>query len=99
MTKRGSLDISIQAIIIVVLGMTLLGLGLGFVRSQFEQIGSIGTEVQSQVREQIIGQLRTSGEQISFPREVNLNRGESDVLTLGVQNVGSKELFFKLDLQ
>ncbi len=96
--KKGSLDISIQAIIIVVLGMTLLGLGLGFVRSQFEKITSIGTEVQDQVREQIIGQLRTTGEQISFPREVNLNRGKTKVLTLGVQNVGSRELFFKLDL-
>lgn len=97
--KKGSLDISIQAIIIVVLGMTLLGLGLGFVRTQFEKIGSIGTEVQDQVREQIIGQLRTSGEQISFPREVNLNRGKRKVLTLGVQNVGSQELFYKLNLQ
>ena len=97
--KKGSLEISIQAIIIIVLGMTLLGLGLGFVKSQFAIIEQTGTQVQNQVAEQIIGQLRASGEQISFARKVNLNRGDEEVLTLGVQNVGSKELFFKLHLE
>jgi hypothetical protein len=96
--KKGSLNLSIQAIVIVVLGMTLLGLGLGFVRGQFEKIGGVGDEVQDQVREQIIGQIRSSGEQISFPREVNLNRGKRKVITLGVQNVAAQELFFKLKL-
>jgi hypothetical protein len=94
--KKGSLNLSIQAIVIVVLGMTLLGLGLGFVRTQFQQISDIGTEVQEQVREQIIAQLRTSGEQVSFPRSVQFSRGKQKVITLGVQNVGSQELKFKL---
>ena len=97
--KKGSLDISIQAIIIIVLGMTLLGLGLGFVRNQFEIIGSTSTKVQQQVQEQILGQLRTSGDQASFAREVQLGRGKRDLLTLGVQNVGSQALYFKINLE
>ena len=97
--KKGSLDISIQAIIIVVLGMTLLGLGLGFVRNQFDIIGSTSTKVQQSVQEQILGQLRTTGDQTSFAREVNLNRGKRDLVTLGVQNVGSRALYFKLNFQ
>jgi hypothetical protein len=95
--KKGSLNLSIQAIVIVVLGMTLLGLGLGFIRNQFQQISSVGTEVQEQVREQIVAQLRTSGEQVSFPRSVSMSRREQKVMTLGVQNVGSKEIKFRLD--
>lgn len=98
MTKKGSLDISIQAIVIIVLAMTLLGLGLGFVRTQFGSITDISSEVQAQVREDITGKLRTSGEKISFPREVSFNRGSAKVVTLGVQNVGGQELFFKLNL-
>src|SRR3989338_6341980 len=97
--KKGSLDISIQAIIIVVLGMTLLGLGLGFVRNQFDIIGSTSTKVQQSVQEQILGQLKATGDQTSFAREVNLNRGKRDLITLGVQNVGSRALYFTLKLQ
>ena len=33
--KRASLEMSIQAIVIVVLAMTLLGLGLGFIKGMF----------------------------------------------------------------
>jgi hypothetical protein len=33
--KRASLEISIQAIVIVVLAMTILGLGLAFVKGRF----------------------------------------------------------------
>ena len=40
MLKKGSLNLSIQAIVIIVLAMTILGLGLGFVRGQFQQITS-----------------------------------------------------------
>ena len=38
--KKASLEMSIQAIVIVVLAMTLLGLGLGFIRGMFKNIGS-----------------------------------------------------------
>ncbi|MAE43057.1 hypothetical protein CMO93_04750 [Candidatus Woesearchaeota archaeon] len=96
--KRASLELSIRAIVIVVLAMTLLGLGLGFIKSQFSQITSVGTEVQQQVREQITGQLRTSGEKISFPREVQLSRGERKTLTVGVQNTGSETIWFGLSV-
>ncbi|MBC8501400.1 MAG: hypothetical protein ISS25_04805 [Nanoarchaeota archaeon] len=49
MNKRGSLNLSIQAIVILVMAMAVLGLGLGFIRtlmgqgqSQFEEaIGSV----------------------------------------------------------
>ena len=98
MRKRASLNLSIQAIVIIVLAMTLLGLGLAFVRGQFAQITAIGTEVQEQVREQITGQLRVSGEKISFPRDITFSRGEAKTLTLGVQNVGATALYFKVNM-
>jgi|SRR3989338_576290 len=96
--KKGSLELSIQAIVIIVLAMTLLGLGLLFVRSQFQQIQTIGTEVQEQVREQIVSQLRTSGEKVSFPRSIQLSRNEQKVITLGVQNIGAQTLYFKVNV-
>ncbi len=95
--RKASLSLSIEAIVIIVLAMTLLGLGLGFVRSQFRQIQTIGTEVQEQVREQIISQLRTSGEKVSFPRSISFGRSEQKVVTLGVQNIGTQTIYFSMN--
>jgi hypothetical protein len=98
MNKKASLSMAIEVIVIVVIAMTLLGLGLAFVKSQFGQITTIGTEVQQQVREQITGQLRASGEKVAFPRDITFNRRESKVITLGIQNVGQSALFYRLNL-
>ncbi len=99
LNKKGALELSIQTIVIIVIAMTILGLGLAFVRSQFEQVSTISTEVQQQVREQITGQLRASGEKISFPRDITFTRGEPKTITLGVQNVGERILYFKVDMK
>jgi len=95
---KASLNLSINAIVIVVLAMTLLGLGLGFIKSQIGEISGTTTEVQEQVREQITGQLRTSGEKISFPRSITIGRGDRKVLTVGVQNTGSSTVYFGFNL-
>lgn len=96
-SRKASLSLSIEAIVIIVLAMTLLGLGLGFVRSQFRQIQNTGIEVQEQVREQIISQLRTSGEKVSFPRSLTLSRSEQKVVTLGVQNIGTQSVYYTIN--
>ncbi|MBD3354941.1 hypothetical protein GF361_03070 [Candidatus Woesearchaeota archaeon] len=96
--KRASLNLSINAIVIVVLAMTLLGLGLGFIKSQIGEISGTTTEVQEQVREQIIGQLSTTGEKIYFPREQIFSKGERETIALGVQNTGGKTLYFKINV-
>tara|TARA_Y100000310_G_scaffold191612_1_gene191554 strand:+ start:317 stop:919 length:603 start_codon:yes stop_codon:yes gene_type:complete len=96
--KRASLELSIRAIVIVILAMTLLGLGLGFVRNMFQDIGGITTDVTEQIKEQVTAQLRTSGEKLSFPATVALSRGELKTLTIGVQNTGSELIYFGFDL-
>ena len=97
--KKGALELSINTIVIIVLAMTLLGLGLGLVRQIVGGISDTTLEVQEQVREQITGQLRASGEKISFPRDITFTRGDAKTITLGAQNTGSSILFFKLKME
>ena len=96
--KKASLEMSIRTIVVVVLAMTLLMLGLGFIRSQFQDITSLNVEIQEQVKDQITSQLRTSGDKLSFPSTVQLQRGERKTLNIGVQNTGSEVIYFGLDV-
>ncbi|MEK6892434.1 MAG: hypothetical protein AABX25_04565 [Nanoarchaeota archaeon] len=95
--KRASLEISIQAIVIVVLAMTILGLGLGFVRGLFKNISSTTEDVTEQVRQKILDDLITSDKKLSFPKtEVILDKGGSTVMSIGVRNKKDSEMSYKL---
>ncbi len=86
-SKKGSLSLSMEAIVVVVLAMTLLGLGLTFVRNMFKDIGSTTGEVQAQVRDQILGTLRTGTDKLALQsNQVNLETGESKLFAIGVAN-------------
>ena len=85
--KKATLQLSINAIVIIVLAMTILGLGLGFVRGQFKQIGSTGSQVQEQIKEQILEQMRTGGKKVAVQKQINLGRRESAVVGIGIKNV------------
>ena len=95
--KRASLEISIQAIVIIVLAMTILGLGLGFVRGMFKNISSTTEDVTEQVRQRILDDLIQGDKKISFPKtEVVMDRGGSAILTVGIKNRKDVDLFYKM---
>src|SRR3989338_6081770 len=95
--KRGSLEISIQAIVIVVLAMTLLGLGLGFIRGMFKNITSTTETVTEQVKQKILDDLITSDKKVTFPKTtMTIDKGGSDILTIGVRNKKDASLHYKM---
>lgn len=98
--KRGSLELSINAIVIIVLAFILLGLGLGFIRSQFKGIKETTGQVQEQVRQQILEDLRTGDKKLSFPSErVLVDKGGVKDLAIGIKNVlPSGNLNFYIDI-
>ncbi len=95
--KRASLEISIQAIVIVVLAMTLLGLGLGFIRSMFKGISGVQEQVTEDVRAKIGRQLIETDEKLAFPRsEISIKRGDSAIIEVGINNKGNSPLDYKM---
>ncbi len=92
--KKGSLDVSIQAIVIVVIALTVLGLGLGFVKSTFKDIGETSKGVQAKIKEQILEDLRVSGKKVSITSQVNLERGKEALENIGIVNTGLTEKTF-----
>jgi len=99
MNKKAALELSINAIVIVILAMTLLGLGLGFVRNMFSDLGGTVTDVQDNMRQQILDDLRRGDKKISFPtEEVKLLRGNEEILAIGVKNTIASELSFAMKI-
>lgn len=100
MNKKGSLELSIQAIVIVVIAFVVLGLGLGFVRSQFADIQKTSTSVQEQISQQILEDLRTGNKPLSFPAsKLTLGTKEESVQAIGVKNTGDSPLELTVGFQ
>ena len=95
--KKASLEISIQAIVIVVLAMTLLGLGLTFIRKQFAGLSTIQEEISEQVKQKILDDLIENDKKLSFSRtEIEIDKGKSQVLTIGIRNKKDSELSYTM---
>ena len=95
--KKASLEISIQAIVIVVLAMTLLGLGLTLIRGMFKNIGETTDRVTEQVKQRVIDDLVSSDKKVSFPStEIYIDKGSSQILTIGVRNKKDNDLIYTM---
>ena len=93
MNKKGSLNLSIQMIVIVVIAFVVLGLGLGFVRTQFSSISDTSTQVQKQIEQQVLDDLRRGNQKLSFPTdELVLETSEDTVQAIGIKNTKDQPL-------
>ncbi len=91
--KRASLEISIQAIVIVVLAMTLLGLGLGFIKGMFRDISKVSESTFEKITDQLQKDLIDSDEELIFSQsKITIERGKSELLAWGIKNEGNQEL-------
>ena len=93
LNKRSSLEISIQAIVIVVLAMTLLGLGLGFIKGMFGKISGLSDSAFAQIEDQLQRDLVNSNEKLVFSQtKIAIERGKSALLGWGIKNEGNTKL-------
>ncbi len=97
--KKASLELSIQTIVIVVIAFTILGLGLGFVKNIFKDVGETSRGVQAKIKEQILEDLRVSGKKVSITSQVNLERGKEALENIGIVNTGLTEKAFGVKIK
>ena len=95
--KRAALEMGITTIVVVILAMTLLGLGLGFIRNMFSDIGSVSKEVNDQTKQKILDDLITSDKKVSFPStDIKLDKGDDQIMTVGIRNKPDTPLCYKI---
>ena len=86
MSKKGAMELSMNTIVIVVIGITLLVLGLVFVRGIFTKLGGLGTEAFQQA-EQELKQIQAGDTKINFPASIDVKKGKSSSPTLRICNI------------
>lgn len=93
MNKKAALELSITAIVVLIIAITVLGLGIGFIKKQF----GAGTElVQAQfaeIKQQLKEQMTKSGELLvfSFPEQATI--GKTHPVQIGVLNTAANPRF------
>ncbi len=100
--KKGAIEMSMQTIIVVVIGITLLTLGLRFVYTTFSGI----TQQQKSVDEATKKQLRELFGESEDPvalvtNSISIKQGESEDFAIGFRNIGTTQgdFKYKIDLE
>jgi len=90
MNRKAALQLSINAIVVLILAITILGLGLGFIKSQFGALQKQFGEVSAEIRSELIEKIRDSGELLVFNRaEIDAKVGKKDSFFFGIKNTAS----------
>lgn len=83
MNKRGSLELSANAIVILIIAITILGLGLGFVRTLF---GSLAEKIGLEAENIDFSEPPTALRPITMVKNMELARGKEVKLKIGFFN-------------
>ena len=88
--KKAALELSITAIVVLIIAITILGLGIGFIKKQFgagtKLVGGELTKIQDQMREQV----RTGGDLLVFNMvEDQASIGKPADMLIGVRNTAA----------
>ena len=95
--KKASLNLSINAIVILILAITMLGLGLAFMRNIFGTATDEFSEVTGTVKKQMIDQMKESTKIVDLSRpKVEIKAGESTQVFIGFKNDGSNPRYFEM---
>ena len=91
-SKSGAIELSMTTIIVVVLGITLLILGLAFIRGIFGNLGDISDETFDNAQDLLVG-LESFDDFLTLrPERIELKQGEDKPVKLTILNQGREEI-------
>lgn len=97
MKKKASLNLSINAIVVLILAITMLGLGLTFMRNIFGGAAKEFTKVSGEVEKQMIEQMKETSKIVSLSRpKIEVKVGEKEQIFIGLKNDEQTSKEFKI---
>ncbi len=93
-SKKGALELSINAIVILILAITMLSLGLAFMKGVFKKTTGQLEQVGEDIKNQMIEQLRTSSAKLTLNQEdISIAKSETKEIYFGIKNVEDTQSF------
>ncbi|MBD3309914.1 hypothetical protein GF351_01710 [Candidatus Woesearchaeota archaeon] len=85
--RKASLQLGINAIVILILAVTMLGLGLAFLKGMFGQTSEQFIEISRELERQMRNELeKTAGRLVMSTDSVQIKKGESETIYIGLRN-------------
>ena len=95
--KKGSLNLSINAIVVLILAITMLGLGLSFMKNIFGGATEEFQKVGGTVEKQMIEQMKAGKNIVELSRpSLDLKKAGKDQIFIGLKNVQAGGQEFKI---
>ena len=91
--KKGALELSITAIVVLIIAITVLGLAIFFIKNLFGESTELLTGQLAKIKEQLRKNLEETGELLVMSKgtELEAKRGEKLKFHIGVRNSGGAD--------
>ena len=89
MDKKGAIELSMTTIIVIVIGITILSLGLVWIRSVFADVTELSSGAFDQGETQIAEIFGGTDQAVALsPAETKMGQGDTTTATLAINNLG-----------
>lgn len=97
-SKRGAIELSISTIVVIVLGVTLLSLGLVFIRNLVSNVTTLSEE-SFRIAEKLIQEQMSPNEKFFVSGlAFEIERGKSTLIFVGINNIGQTASDFSVEV-
>ncbi len=99
--KKGALELSITAIVVLIIAITVLGLAIFFIKNLFKGGTEIFTSELSKIKDTLRKNIEESGELVVMSKgtEIEVKRGEKFEFHIGARNNAAKTRCFRISIE
>lgn len=90
--KKGALELSMNTIVIIVIGVTLLILGLAFVRNIFGKVGTLAEGAFEEAQGKVSDFSTISKSLTVTPERITIKKGDNKIITVVIANLKDKPI-------
>jgi len=95
--KKGALQLSINAIVVLILAITMLGLGLGFMRNIFGSATEEFQDVSGTIQKQMVDGMKETNKIVDLSNpKIQVKPGEKETVFIAYKNEGNIPINFQI---
>ncbi|MBU1203559.1 MAG: hypothetical protein KKG60_00645 [Nanoarchaeota archaeon] len=97
-SKKGAMELSVNTIVVIVIGVTLLVLGLVFVKGIFDRLGDQADVIFGNVENEL-SSIATHDQKLTVQNSVPVKQGDQSFFKIWVVNLDDSPKTFKISVE